>query len=360
MRVVVILRHYRPGRNSIERVFYALAPALIRWGDVELRTLPCESTGFWRRLVNVVYVARYRRRTVHISGDCYYAVLGASRRRSIVTFHDAVSVHRLSGWRKRALVYLWYRIPSWWATHTTAISVSAARDIERETGVSVGSVIPNPLTLSVSDSHNGQCTPGDPSHRHRVLLVGTAPNKNLERCLEALSPLDLDVTIVGGLSPKQADLVRDTSLPIDVLVNLSDIQLAGAFQSACVLLFPSLYEGFGLPVIEAQAMSTPVITSALEPMLSVAGSDGALFLNPERVSEIREAVTRVLADKQLREKLVAAGVVNTARFEPASVAKLYTDLYASTRTSVPGSVFARGSKERRRWESADPQTSGAA
>lgn len=154
-----------------------------------------------------------------------------------------------------------------------------------------------------------------------LLYVGDSEwRKNLHRCLEALSGLDPAVKLV--LVGKRA--LTDTTLHgwIDTLglkerVLLTgfvpDVDLPPMYGAAQAFLFPSLYEGFGLPVAEAMACGCPVITSTISSMPEVAG-DAALLVNPESVEEIRAAMRRVLTDPALRESMSSSGLVQAGRF----------------------------------------------
>jgi glycosyltransferase involved in cell wall biosynthesis len=107
---------------------------------------------------------------------------------------------------------------------------------------------------------------------------------------------------------------------------LDDDAVREEYLAADIVTFCSVYEGFGLPIIEAQAMRTPVITSDLEPMRSVAGS-GAILVDPLDVDSIRTAIESVIGDEKLRSELVERGTDNVKRFSPDVIAQKYAELY---------------------------------
>ena len=93
-----------------------------------------------------------------------------------------------------------------------------------------------------------------------------------------------------------------------------------------MISFCSLLEGFGLPILEAQATGRPVITSNLSSMPEVAGN-GALLVDPYDVNAIRKGILRIIQDGALRENLIVKGLENVKRFSPQKVADAYVELY---------------------------------
>jgi glycosyltransferase involved in cell wall biosynthesis len=93
-----------------------------------------------------------------------------------------------------------------------------------------------------------------------------------------------------------------------------------------LLVFASTFEGFGLPIVEAQATGRPVVTSNIMSMPEVAG-DAACLVDPFNVSSIREGVLKVINDSDYRNALVKAGFENVKRFQPEQIARQYAELY---------------------------------
>ncbi len=93
-----------------------------------------------------------------------------------------------------------------------------------------------------------------------------------------------------------------------------------------MLVFASTYEGFGLPIVEAQATGRPVVTSDTLSMPEVAG-DAACLVDPFNVESIRNGILKVIQDTGYREQLVQNGLKNVERFKPESVAMQYLALY---------------------------------
>lgn len=158
-----------------------------------------------------------------------------------------------------------------------------------------------------------------------ALFVGTLePRKNLARLLQAFASIpnsslsDLKLVIAGGQGWRMGDLsalISHHSLQDRVLLPgyVSDAELAQLYASADFLLMPSLYEGFGFPIIEAQSFGLPVITSNLSSMPEVAGG-GAIFVDPEDPNVMADAILRLHGDPNFRNALSEAGRENARRF----------------------------------------------
>ena len=104
--------------------------------------------------------------------------------------------------------------------------------------------------------------------------------------------------------------------------------LVTLIRGARALVFPSLYEGFGLPVLEAMMLGTPVITSAKGALEEVTG-EAALLVDPYDVDDIARAIAAIVNDPDLRVELSRRGVAQAAKFSPAHYRQRVEALYAS-------------------------------
>lgn len=168
-----------------------------------------------------------------------------------------------------------------------------------------------------------------------LLFVGTLqPRKNIVRLVEAFANVikndtaekaSLQLVIVGKKGWKYEEIldapekngVTDKVKFLD-FVNDEDLQLL--YQHAQCFVFPSLYEGFGLPVLEAMKMNCPVITSNVS-SLPEAGGDAALYVDPESISDIASKIEMVLGDKKIRSEMVAKGRDQLKKFSWEKAAK---------------------------------------
>jgi len=103
-------------------------------------------------------------------------------------------------------------------------------------------------------------------------------------------------------------------------------QLIALYNSALLLAYPSLYEGFGLPVLEAMACGTPVVTSRRGALTEVAG-DAAIFVDPESTDQIAEAISLLVNDDSLRARQRSRGLARAAQFSWVATAEELVSLY---------------------------------
>jgi glycosyltransferase involved in cell wall biosynthesis len=311
---------------SIERLFENLVPLLSKSFEVRVVRVPCHSRGLVRCVRNLVFTARLRADVIHVTGDVYYCSLAIPRQRCVLTIHDLVSLNRLEGVRKRVFSLFWYSLPLQWAPGVTAISEETRKQIEREFPRAAGKVEVIPDCIDEAFGRNYRL-PRTNTLRPQVLQVGTAVNKNLERVAKAASGLPLHLRIIGPLSCIQRRLLGSLDLAWSSTEQLSSEALMAEYRDSDALVFASTYEGFGLPIVEAQAIGLPVITSNLAPMTDTAGA-GALFVDPYDESEIRVALEQLLDSPDLARRLSNEGRHNARRFDTKIVADQYSDIYA--------------------------------
>lgn len=325
IRLSMFFRRPVPGDHfSIERLFDAIASSLPT-DRFEIRRLVCpfESKGLLRRLALMIWAAFHQGDINHITGDVNFLGLLMRRSRTILTIHDSASMARLTGWRRWLYCLVWLRLPIWRAGRVTVISERTLDETLSYVNADRSKfvVIPNCLTLGI------KATPKEFSEtKPRFLVVGTKSNKNLPRIMTALQGIPCQLVIVGALSESHRQLIADYNLDVENHAGLDDSAIADQYQAADAVLFIPTYEGFGLPILEAQAAGRPLITSRRSPMQEVAGP-GSCLVDPENVAEMREAMLRVLHDPAYWAALVQSGTENVRRYSPEVIASHYAKAY---------------------------------
>jgi glycosyltransferase involved in cell wall biosynthesis len=324
IRVVHILRPEKRA-YSIEKVFQEVRdninPSKI---NIETWVCPYPSRGIIPRILGAWSASKLSADVYHVTGDVHYLSIFLPRKKTLLTIHDCEFVRRATGAKKLLLWCVWLKIPVAVVKLVTTISESSQSDILRYTKCAQSKVmvIENP----VSNKFLPSPLRGISSAVIKVLQIGTKPNKNLENLVKACQGLPVSLVIIGVVTPQQQEMLDSADFEHICYQNLTDEEVYARYEDCDLVAFCSFSEGFGVPIVEAQRVGRPVITSNLEPMLSVAGR-GALFVDPNSIQEIREALDTLIRNGELRNELVAAGRQNALRFDSEGIAEKYSDLY---------------------------------
>ncbi len=258
----------------------------------------------------------------HITGDVHYLLWFLKGKKTIVTVHDIMYYHYLKGIKKKIWKLL-YITPLRNAAHVTFISDFAYKQVSEVINLDMKKVhiIPNPVDPSFTYS------PKEFNAKKPIILhIGTLERKNLERTIEALNGINCHLRIIGELKEQTKNLLKKHQIEYSNDMNLTHEEIVSEYRKADIINFPSLFEGFGMPIIEGQATGRIVITSNLSPMKEVAGN-GAILVDPYSVNEIRNAYLSVIQNKSIRENLLYEGIKNIENYTVEKVAQQYTDLY---------------------------------
>lgn len=239
--------------------------------------------------------------------------------RSVVMVHDLIPLH-FAAWKSPLKAYFRYYVPLvlQHAQHIICNSQATAEDMVRFYGIAASRITPIPLAIDAQ--HFQPLTV--PTQNYFLYLGRCDPYKNVSRAIAAFAQLphgkDYEFRIVGPDDPRYLPDLKSQAEALGVAERVQFLgyrpyhELPQLLAGAIALVFPSLWEGFGFPVLEAMACGTPVITSNLSSLPEVAG-DAALMVNPYQVEEIAAAMKQVL-DEGVRSHLRAAGLSQVARF----------------------------------------------
>ena len=145
----------------------------------------------------------------------------------------------------------------------------------------------------------------------------------MESTAIALKGFPCKIRIVGNLTEGQKLALKLYGIDYEQVSNLTNEEILQEYINCDYVNFPSLYEGFGMPIIEGQAIGRPVLTSNLSPMKEVAGN-AAILVDPTKPEDIRRGYE---AMKQQAEELVESGFENVKRFALAKITQQYLEVY---------------------------------
>jgi len=317
-----LYQHPMPLRNTLERVFWenVTAPARAKKDNVDLFHTPAFASPFLKPAKVIM--------TVH-------DLIG-------MLFHNQKGLASTFYWGK------WLPLTASRADAVIACSESTKRDLVKKLQIPEKRItVAYPAGREEFGPHMPEEILSRVKRQNGVsntffLFVGTIePRKNLERIvrvflslkLKKFLPAECKLVVVGAADFAGGKVYKKIVSKADYCWNsivfpgyVSDSDLNALYCSATALIFPSLYEGFGIPVVEAMMCGCPVITSSTSSLPEV-GGDAALLINPQEDSELAEAILKVYLKPELRDQMRRRGFEQAKRFSWHQTAKITMDVY---------------------------------
>ena len=316
---------------SMHRVFIPVVHAM--WNEYGCSNVckleaPSHRASIASILRNLLWAYRHRNKygINHVTGDVHYLILGLIGCRTVLTIHDLVTLKIPGNIIKRWILRkLWFEMPLKKADVVTCISDKTRQELLKEFDISPEkiTVIHNP----VDSTYRFHAKPFN-TDNPRILHIGTGWNKNLERVIQALQGIPCILVIIGKLTEDNLNLLHKLQINYENKIGISDEQMLQEYINRDLVSFPSLFEGFGMPIIEGQAIGRPVVTSRLEPMMEIAG-DGASFVDPYDVGSIRQGFLEIIYNKFYREDIVDKGLKNVEQYGVKKITEQYCEVYST-------------------------------
>tara|TARA_B100000959_G_C14933461_1_gene604682 strand:+ start:56 stop:1036 length:981 start_codon:yes stop_codon:yes gene_type:complete len=318
MKIVLVQRSSSSG-FSLEAVYGAIHKELNQKIDIGIYTL--NKNNFLKDLLKL---RKMKADLYHITGDVHYLTLFLPKNKSVLTIHDVGRYLRdLKGLKRWIYKILWITLPIYFSE-----AVFFSSEITKKRVLKITSFNRKPNFVA------GLCSNlefKNPEYKRKagkpyILHIGTAAHKNLLTVIKSIEKIECKLLIVGELTESDCSYLKDKEIDFENFININKNELEALYVKADLITFPSLHEGFGLPIIEGQASQTPVITSNFSPMLEVAGK-GAILINPLDVNAMKESINKVLSDLEFTRKLVKRGSNNAKLFSSEVVASNHLGYY---------------------------------
>lgn len=307
---------------SIERIFDMIRKELNDSLEADIHISKYHSKGIWKRIYNIFEAYFYQSDINHITGDINYITYLLRGDKTILSIHGdyIISNNKILKW---IYALLWIIIPINRVKYVLVVSDTLKKQMIKQYGCNPQKIkvihnMLNPIFKPVPKSFNTQ--------KPLILQVGTKPAKNIERLFEALQGIHCHLHLIGKLSKIHLNLIKEYNIKYSNSFSLTPYEMSFVYEKADIVTLISTYEGFGLPIIEANAVGRVVITGNVAAMPEVAGG-AAHLVDPFDVEGIRKGIIKVIKEEKYRNKLIENGFENAKRFELKTIAFEYLRLY---------------------------------
>lgn len=330
--VHIVFRKTNPGNFSIETIYDTI---INYWNStpnykLAINRIQLNKNYDWlvflKCFINAIF-GKYN--LVHITGGCNYMVMAFPFTKRILTVHDLYYLKGRGNNKGWFYKLFFYTLPLMFSHEIVAVSNRTKMDIINlfPRVANKVTIIHNPLCISTKHAKS-IASNWIPKNPLQLLQIGSKPLKNYERLLKATADLPVNYTFIHGKTAEINKLLKEYNLTgrAQLKTQISQEELIQCYQDADLLFFASLWEGFGLPLLEAQALNLPIITSNMEPMKSLA--PWSILVNPESTSEIREAVIHFIK-KGVPADMLQQAAESTKAYGVDAIAKKYFELYCT-------------------------------
>lgn len=325
MRILYIYRNNDSG-HSMRRVFQPIQNEVSLRFITDSIYLPESRLSFISLYKNIRFVLNYLKENkydvIHLTGDLNYLLYFLKRYNVVTTVHDIGTVSSCRWGIKKLMLFLYIVFPIKFANKVVFISKTTQKEVLYyiKLDPSQGSVIYDPVSNDFNytpNTFNKDCP--------TILHVGEVYRKNLEGTIKALTGVKCKLHIIAHIPESFIKLLDDSKIQYVNEFNVSDDRIVEAYKLCDIVSFPSFYEGFGVPIIEAQATGRPILTSDIPPLNEIAQKSAAL-VDPYSIESIKNGFFDIF---QNYDKFVSLGLKNVEKFRLSTISHEYMALYES-------------------------------
>lgn len=322
MKILYISRHKEMG-YSIAKVFKPIIYHISQTNDTSYIEMPAPSHKPLQIIKNIRFVKkeinRFNPDIIHIIGSEHYLLPFISKKKSIITVHDIGFFTN----EKHLLKKMWKYIMFIFSLNFARIKVFISEKSQTE----CAKYLINRKNLKIIPD----CVDDNYKYKENIVLnkptilqIGTTPNKNINRVIQAINGLNIHYRIIGKLDENTLKQLELNKIDFSNAYNLTDDEILTEYYNCNIVSFPSLYEGFGMPIIEGQATGRIVVTSNLPPMNQIANQDSAILVNPYDIDSIKNGFIKAMS---ISQTMIKAGLANAAKYSVQNISLQYNNLY---------------------------------
>lgn len=323
MKILYVHRAKNIDRHSFEELFSSIEAELKK--DVSI-------INYYQNLnisffANISSIKKIDCDIIHLTGGLGFYAPFLPKRKTILTIHDTNHFEfDLKGLKKWIFGWLFFKAPSFFVTKITTVSNLTKNNLIHFFNIPNNKIIVIPNCYSNEFKTVIKKSLSEPI---KILQIGTKSNKNIPRLIKAIQNLNVELTIIGKLNSNLITLLTEKKINYVNKFNLTRKEMFQEYIKTDIVAFVSLNEGFGMPIIEANAIGRIVISSNHSPMTEVANKT-AFFVDPLKIDEIRAGILQLIDDSNLRSHLIDCGIKNAQLYTQNIVAEKYKGLYIKT------------------------------
>ena len=326
-RKITFFHRKMPFYGSIELYFSGVRNFLSSDYNLKVIQSRYNSQGFFKRVFNIIEAFFQQGDINHITGDVHFLTYLMRKKKTILSIMDCGSVVHSRGLKRMLYKFFWFTLPSTRVRAITVISEKTKKELLSLITYPPEKIHVIPVCLNTQFTYERKSAFN--KDKPQIMHIGTTPNKNLSRVCLALKDIKCHLEIIGKLDEiSELERLQNYNISFSNSFALEQEQLIQKYLETDMLIFASIYEGFGVPIIEAQSMGIPVITSNVSPMIEVSGGSAAL-VNPYDIDEIKHAIYKIIDDDEYRESLITNGLINAKKYHPEKIAAMFEKLYST-------------------------------